>query len=134
VYVFYTPKRVQKSSVVLTHIFQRMILTENMLFIFVPGMTGLYFEDAARIKEVVNASLQVTHCIIHLEMLSSIEVAAVPSEVLSHGAKVAKFMRSNAPNSQIVKVLWVDMNAEHVNLSLHAEGDDYSVVRPSYWA
>ena len=85
------------------------------------AMTGIYSGVAARIRKVAHANLQVTHCMIHREMLASKQMVPELNDVLSSCIKVVNLIKASALNSRIFKVLCTEMGAEHVNLLLHTE-------------
>jgi hypothetical protein len=85
------------------------------------AMTGKNSGVAARISKVSDPDMQVTHCMIHREMLASKQMVPELSEVLNECVKVVNFVKANALNSRIFKVLCSEMGAEHVNLLLHTE-------------
>jgi hypothetical protein len=85
------------------------------------AMTGKNSGVAARISKVSDPDMQVTHCMIHREMLASKQMVPELSDVLNECVKVVNFVKANALNSRIFKVLCSEMGAEHVNLLLHTE-------------
>ena len=84
------------------------------------GMIGRLSGLTVRIKEVA-PECEVTHCVIHREMLASRKLSPELHSVFGDVVKMINFIKAHALNTWLFEQICEDMDAEHKCLLLHTE-------------
>ncbi|VVC24878.1 Ribonuclease H-like domain [Cinara cedri] len=84
------------------------------------AMTGKHVGLIKLVKDIV-PSLKWTHCIIHREALASKQMPKILTDVLAQIVKIINYIKSNALNSRLFKILCSEMGSFHESLLLHTE-------------
>jgi hypothetical protein len=84
-------------------------------------MTGRHSGVAAKIKEVADANMVLTHFFIHKEHLAAKKVAPELNEVLLQPIKIYNYIKNSTLNTRLLSVLREEMGSDHQHLLYHAE-------------
>lgn len=84
------------------------------------SMSGIYVGLRGRVKEVA-PHVAWSHCCIHRQSLAAKKLPSSLNDVLNEAVKVVNFVKANATNSRLFKVLCEGMGNIHSTLLLHTE-------------
>ncbi|XP_060061829.1 zinc finger MYM-type protein 6 isoform X4 [Erinaceus europaeus] len=85
------------------------------------SMIGRCSDLRAKIQEVAMNTVAFTHCLIHREHLVAEKLAPSLHQILLQSAEILSFVKRNALNSRMFKILCEETGSECVNLPLNAE-------------
>lgn len=79
------------------------------------AMTGKHVGLVKLMKDVV-PSIKRTHCILHREALASKKMPKKSNEVLTQIVKIVNYIKANALNSRLFKILCLEMGSFHQSI------------------
>jgi len=85
------------------------------------AMTGRKSGLISLVKKETHENIQITHCIIHREMLAAKRMNTEIYGILESAVKIVNFIKSRALNSRLFSILCEEMGSTHTKLLLHTE-------------
>ena len=85
------------------------------------NMVGCHSGVTAKIREVANKDLLITHCVLHRENLSAKKLSPELNDVLSGAVKIVNDIRGRALRSRLFEALCDSIGSQHHHLLFHAE-------------
>ena len=84
-------------------------------------MMGCHTGLTAKIKDVANKDLLITHCILHREKLFAKKLSPELNDVLNGAVKIVNDIGGRALHSKLFEVLCDSIGSQHHHLLFHVE-------------
>lgn len=85
------------------------------------AMTGRKSGLVSLVKKEAGEDIEITHCIIHREMLVAKRMNPEIHDILTSAVKIVNFIKSRSLNSRLFSILCEEMGSTHTKLLLHTE-------------
>ena len=84
-------------------------------------MIGCYSSIHAKIREVANKDLLITHCVLHQENLSTKKLSPELNNILNGAVKIVNDIHGQALHSRLCDALCDSIGSQHHHLLFHTE-------------
>ena len=84
-------------------------------------MMGCHSGVTAKIRDMANKDLLITHCILHRKNSSSKKLSPELNDVLNGAVKIVNDIRGRALHSRLFKALCGSIGSQHYHLLFHVE-------------